>query len=76
MRNKDLQRLLSTFPDDLVVYEVGAWTLEPITDVSERRSKAGPYLAMETAPRPTETAEEPKGNPGAGHVHLLPPDAI
>lgn len=55
MNNKDLQRLLSTFPDDLEVYEVGAYSLEPVTDVSERRgNQAVPYLVLETVPIPPE----------------------
>lgn len=74
MKNKDLQRLLSTFPDDLEVCEVGIRQLLPVTDVSERR-RAGTglgYLVLETAPIPTETAEQPEDNPEHQTVTIRP----
>lgn len=73
MNNKDLQRLLSTFPDDLEVYEVGVYTLEPVTDVSERRGKqAAPYLVLETAPIPLERPGQQEAGPEHQTVVIRP----
>lgn len=73
MKNKDLQRLLSTFPDDLEVCEIGLRTRKPVTDVSERRAAdATPYLVLETAPRPTESDEQNGFHSETRNVHVKP----
>lgn len=76
MRNKDLQRLLSTFSDDAEVSEVCMRKRLPVTDVSERRDPEGkPYLVLETAPRPTESAEQHGFQGETNNVHLRPREA-
>lgn len=61
MKNKDLQRLLSTFDGDLEVFEVGMTNRDPVADVSERRDRGGVgYLVLETAPIPPESDEHRK----------------
>ncbi len=73
MKTKELQRLLSTFDPDLEVSEVHMMSRLPVTDVSERRDRNGvAYLVLETSPRPTESAEQPEGNPEHQTVTIRP----
>lgn len=73
MKNKDLQRLLSTFDPELEVFEIGMVRREPVTDVSERRDRSGlGYLVLETAPIPTESDEQTEGNPEHQPIPIRP----
>lgn len=77
MKNKDLQRLLATFPDDLEVYEVGIRNLNPISDVSERRDRRQRgYLVLEAALIPPERPEGPVYRGETNNVHVRPRGAI
>lgn len=73
MKNKDLQRLLSTFDPDLEVSEVHMVSRLPVTDVSERRDRNGVgYLVLETAPRPTESDEQGDSKPEHQTIPIRP----
>jgi hypothetical protein len=73
MKNKDLQRLLSTFDPDLEVFEIGLSNRDPVADVSERRDRKGVgYLVLETAPIPPESDEQRASKPEHQTIPIRP----